>query len=90
MGTRLTDAQAQIVREHMAKFAKSGVCPVCQDNNWVVNGLEAAPGVVDVGGALAMAHGGSASMPVVQLVCNTCCYVRSFAWFGILRRHENG
>lgn len=56
---------------------KKGVkpsCPTCGQNNWSVGDIIAAP--VFAGGNFNI---GGPTVPMVQLICGNCAYVRLFA-----------
>ncbi len=56
------------------KRVKISICPVCNDNNWVIGDIVASP-VFRMGGFQI----GGPTVPVVQVICGTCAYVRLFA-----------
>ena len=65
--------------EHLKKFKDASPCPICQKRTWQVLGLEQAVGYF--GGSPQL---NAPAVPVVQVMCRVCYYMRSFAWMPIL------
>lgn len=85
MAVPLNAQQVEIAAKHFAKFPNLKICPVCHNTDWHVAGMAASPGSTD--GTFQL---GMPTLPLVELVCTKCYYVRSFAWSGILHDREIG
>jgi hypothetical protein len=84
MAEPLSPEEFQIFLQHMEKFPDQK-CPVCGTTSWGTIGLEAAPPFLASINAVQPAGTGGKVMPVVVIACKTCAYVRSFAWFAIVK-----
>lgn len=65
---------------HLRQFPMAEACPTCRNRTWMVIGIESAVGHLN-----GERHLGAPSMPVVQVMCRVCFYVRSYAWLPIQR-----
>jgi hypothetical protein len=80
----LTEDELQMLLKHLEQFPGSDVCPVCRASTWEIIGIEAAQPYVPRRAGVDEAHVGfrldKGVLPVVVLMCDTCGYIRSFAW----------
>lgn len=89
-----TQTQAELLGAHLRTvgMAKISPCPICQNKAWDFVGIFDAP-VSPVSTHISLAPvlaqqfvTGSALqatvlvMPIARLVCQTCFYIRDFAW----------
>lgn len=81
----LSQAQFNAFLAHIQKHGKpnSGVCPMCGDQGWSVEGPIATLNY----GPTGFSQGG---IPMLVLTCRTCFYVRHFAWLPILASMQSG
>ncbi len=83
MAEELTADEVQLLIKHLEKFPGADICPVCASKSWQVVGIEAAQGYFPRRPGQEVSVGFRYQkdvLPVVTLMCNTCGYVRSFAW----------
>ena len=80
--------QLEKFRAHLKECGITAMaCPVCGQKAWRVYPPIATPKYSeDVFGRAV----GSESMPVIPVVCNTCFYVRHFAWEPIAKKKPDG
>lgn len=76
---KLSDENFQKAAAHIRRFQSQKPCPVCGAESWVIEGPVHFPPYV--GGGLAVGGG----VPVLLAVCNTCFFIRQFAWLPIER-----
>ena len=78
----------QLLRAHYAKYAKAGsaTCPICGGTTWSADGPVAVPAYLPSFDTIDITR----SVPVMLLVCNTCFFVRHFAWRPITGEPSNG
>jgi hypothetical protein len=82
----LTPPEIEKFKAHLEKFTTQTHCPVCQSNMWNVAGPSSLPALYQSG---AMMLGGEV-IPLVHLVCDTCYFVRTFAWQPIRPKPTEG
>lgn len=70
----LSQAEQQRVQSWLNTRGRQHSCPVCGANNWSIGDVVSAPIYTNGGVQL-----GGPSVPMVQLVCSNCVYVRLFA-----------
>lgn len=80
MAERLSDEDEALFRAHIRKFYEQDACPICHKRDWYIAGLEQALGYQRGEQSLT-----APAMPIVQVMCTTCFYVRQFAWVPIQR-----
>ena len=70
----LDEAQTEIVKKWLESKHASFICPVCSHNTWSPGDLVVAPrfasGSTEIGGQV---------IPMVQVICTNCSYIRFFA-----------
>ena len=70
----LSSDQLEKLQKWMNNKGLNPTCPVCNENKWSTGDVISAP-VFDKGGFQI----GGPTVPMVQLICNNCAYVRLFA-----------
>ena len=70
--------------EHLNQFEPM-VCPVCQTSAWQIGYIATSPLFTLEGEAAVFQPTG---IPLVIVTCNTCFYVRQFAWRPVQERRH--
>jgi predicted nucleic-acid-binding Zn-ribbon protein len=71
----LTEEKVQKVKEWLASKGTNDTCPSCGRNFWNVGDIIVAPVLREDGKATLR----GSTVPMVQLVCDNCAYVRLYA-----------
>jgi len=80
MAEKLSPQDLGLLLAHMGRFPQAHNCPICNERDWNIIGTQAAlPYDLITKRAMGPGTGGQV-MPVVVVVCQTCGFVRQFAW----------
>ena len=72
--------------QHLERFGQTTKpCPICDNRSWSAGIVTVAAEYTELGPNL-----GGESIPKVQLICNTCGFVREFAWLFITEKAACG
>ncbi len=84
----MSEDDLQKLRAHYVKHAGSGsaTCPICGGVSWSAEGPVTPIQYHPTGGVSL----GGPTTPMVLLICNTCYFVRHFAWIPIETGATNG
>jgi hypothetical protein len=78
----LSEENIALIRAHLLRHTKDFVCPVCGTKEWTITGLTLMYGYVPAT-ETTPSRAEATGVPVVLVVCQTCSFVRQFAWMPI-------
>lgn len=86
LAERMKDLEPEVIavmRWHLGRFARH-TCPVCEGKTWQLTPPQSTLHYRAADGAQPSMLGEGAAIPVVLVICETCFFVRQFAWLPIL------